>query len=113
MTQVQCNNCGWQGSENELIVKNDIETCKKCGENSEGKIVDIVEPIQEKDIVRDDNGDEKELNEKDLRADSLFMYEEIKRHIGHKIECVSYGRDIENVSIECADCNEVLIDYDK
>ncbi len=40
------------------------------------------------------------------------MYEKIKEHIGHKIECVEYGDGL-NVAIECMDCYEVIIDEDK
>ena len=43
-------------------------------------------------------------------------FKELKRHIGHRIVCVSYSygkkNDIENVSIECETCSEVLFDYD-
>ncbi len=38
-------------------------------------------------------------------------YEELKEHLGHKIVCVSYAE--QNVSVECEDCNEVIIDYEK
>lgn len=40
------------------------------------------------------------------------MYEKIKSHIGHRIECVQYA-NYQNVSIECMDCNEVIIDANK
>ncbi len=43
-------------------------------------------------------------------------YEELKRHIGHDIVCTYYGPDAEdpvNVAIECEECNEVLLDYDR
>jgi hypothetical protein len=40
-----------------------------------------------------------------------YEYESLKNHVGHNIECVTYGD--ENVSIECIDCNEVLIDFTK
>jgi hypothetical protein len=43
---------------------------------------------------------------------SVNNFEGLKEHIGHKIVCVSYGSPIENVSIECEDCNEVLLDFD-
>lgn len=43
---------------------------------------------------------------------SAFNYDELKRHVGHKITCVTYGEG-QNVAIECEDCNEVLLDYDK
>lgn len=45
-------------------------------------------------------------------------YEDLKRHIGHKIVCVAYGtgeneQSPENVAVECETCNEVLMDFDK
>lgn len=43
---------------------------------------------------------------------SAFNYEELKRHVGHNIVCVSYGNG-ENVAVECETCNEVLLDYDQ
>lgn len=46
---------------------------------------------------------------------SAFSYNELKRHIGHKIECVCYGQpgqEPENVSVECEECDEVLLSYD-
>jgi len=47
-----------------------------------------------------------------MSADS---YKELKRHIGHRIVCVWYGNkeNPENVAVECEDCCEVLMDYDK
>ncbi len=57
---------------------------------------------------------------------SAHSFNKLKRHIGHAIEIVGYAkgktlglhptdetRDWENISIECLDCNEVLLDYDK
>ena len=47
---------------------------------------------------------------------SIGNYEELRLHIGHKIVCVCYGeenKDPENIAIECEDCDEVLISYDK
>ena len=46
------------------------------------------------------------------------MFNKLKAHVGHNIEIVTYGLtskedDQVNVSIECLDCNEVLIDFDK
>ncbi len=41
--------------------------------------------------------------------------EKMIAHVGHDIECVTYGRPGEtavNVSIECIDCAEVIIDAD-
>lgn len=43
-------------------------------------------------------------------------YEELRRHIGHKVVCVCYGKDSQapdNVAIECEDCGGVLLDYDR
>jgi len=45
-----------------------------------------------------------------------YGFEKLKEHIGHEIECVGYfnkENELVNVSIECADCCEVIIDYDK
>lgn len=42
---------------------------------------------------------------------SANNYEELMRHAGHKIVCVTY-RQHANVAVECEECNEVLIDYD-
>ena len=41
-----------------------------------------------------------------------YTFEEIRDHIGHKLECVRYGQNDKcvNVSIECITCGEVLID---
>jgi len=55
-----------------------------------------------------------------LSSDS---FEELARHVGHKVEVVRYegsyslgGKPSKkltaNVAIECLDCNEVLLDYD-
>jgi len=41
---------------------------------------------------------------------SVSNFEELKKHIGHKLQCVIYGGL--NVAIECETCNEVLIDFD-
>ena len=45
-------------------------------------------------------------------------YDDLKRHLGHKIVCISYvngpnDQSPENVAIECKTCNEVLLDFDK
>lgn len=43
-------------------------------------------------------------------------YEDLLRHVGHKVVCVGYGAGeitpFDNVAIECEDCGEVLIDFD-
>lgn len=38
-------------------------------------------------------------------------YEDLIRHVGHKIVCVKYA-DGQNVAVECEDCYEVIIDFD-
>lgn len=45
--------------------------------------------------------------------EQTIQYQKIHEHIGHDIQCVSYGTYEDNVSIECMDCNEVIIDEDK
>ena len=45
---------------------------------------------------------------------SVNRYSDLKTHVGHRIEIVTYG-DPEfpvNVACECIDCGEVLFDYD-
>ena len=45
---------------------------------------------------------------------SVGSFEELVIHKGHKIECVTYGKEeVVNISIECEDCNEVLLSFDK
>ena len=46
---------------------------------------------------------------------SAFNYEELERHVGHNIVCVRYTDEnnvVYNVSLECEDCCEVLLDFD-
>lgn len=47
---------------------------------------------------------------------SAGNFQDLQVHLGHEIECVSYGnKDIgnQNVAIECETCHEVLMDFDK
>jgi len=46
---------------------------------------------------------------------SAFDYASLKTHVGHKIECVTYGnpKTADNVAVECVTCHEVLLDYDR
>jgi hypothetical protein len=47
---------------------------------------------------------------------SVHTFEELMKHKGHKIVCVTYGNKqsgIVNVALECETCYEVLLDYDK
>lgn len=50
---------------------------------------------------------------------SVTNYDELIKHKGHKIECVTYGYEDDkgvyyptNVALECVDCYEVLLDFD-
>ena len=44
-----------------------------------------------------------------------YDFKDLERHLGHDIECVSYGSEgvVWNVAVECTTCHEVLIDFDK
>lgn len=45
---------------------------------------------------------------------SAFDYDSLRRHIGHPIVCVCYGKegqDPHNVAVECESCGEVLFDF--
>jgi hypothetical protein len=46
---------------------------------------------------------------------SVDNYEDLKRHIGHRIVCSAYGNinDPANVAIECETCFEIIISFDK
>jgi len=46
---------------------------------------------------------------------SAHCYTDLIRHCGHKIEIVTYGSKNNpiNVAIECTECNEVLMDFDR
>ena len=45
---------------------------------------------------------------------SVGSFEELVTHKGLKIECVTYGKkEVVNAAIECEDCNEVLLSFDK
>lgn len=44
---------------------------------------------------------------------SIPSFDDLLLHVGHNIEVVTYGDPPENVSIECTDCYEVLIDFSK
>jgi hypothetical protein len=43
-------------------------------------------------------------------------YRDLRQHINHEIECVSYGSldpEPQNVALECVTCSCVLIDFDR
>ena len=50
-----------------------------------------------------------------MAVDPRLGYDEIREHVGHKIECVTYGDKTTpaNAALECVDCGIVLIDYDR
>lgn len=52
------------------------------------------------------------LQKKQQKRQERLQESVLKRHIGHKIVCVGYGHpaDPANVTVECEDCNEVLMD---
>lgn len=39
-------------------------------------------------------------------------YEGLLEHVGHDVEIVEYG-DGNNIAVECMDCCEVIVDFDK
>ena len=45
---------------------------------------------------------------------SVFDFKGLLAHVGHNIECVTYGNGdtVYNVALECTDCNEVRLDID-
>lgn len=42
---------------------------------------------------------------------SATSFKELKEHLGHAIELVSYKDRDEEIYLECTDCNEVLKEY--
>lgn len=46
---------------------------------------------------------------------SAHSFKDLRRHVGHEIECVVYGipADPLNVAVECETCFEVLLDFDR
>ncbi len=42
----------------------------------------------------------------------VASYTDLASHVGHEIQCVLYGTNW-NVALECLDCGEVLVDFDK
>jgi hypothetical protein len=43
---------------------------------------------------------------------SVYDFSGLAAHAGHKIECAIYGNNV-NAAVECVDCHEVLLDFDK
>lgn len=46
---------------------------------------------------------------------AVHSFKDLVQHHGHDVVVMSYGDsdDIQNVAIECLDCNEVLFNFDK
>jgi hypothetical protein len=47
---------------------------------------------------------------------SASSYSDVALHLGHNLEVAIYGNGIDNptnAAIECIDCYEVLMDFDK
>lgn len=43
---------------------------------------------------------------------SVQNYNDLEMHYGHEINVAIYGDDV-NVALECNDCDEVLLSFDK
>ena len=50
-------------------------------------------------------------NERENRYNTL-LWNKLKKHRGHHVSIVSYGGwdDQKNISLECEDCNEIILD---
>ena len=50
-------------------------------------------------------------NERENRYNTL-LWDELKKHRGHHVSITSYGDwdNPKNISVECEDCNEVILD---
>lgn len=45
---------------------------------------------------------------------AAHSFSDLMEHVGHNVEVVTYGKDSPlNVAVECEDCYEVLLDFDK
>jgi hypothetical protein len=44
---------------------------------------------------------------------SVNDFDTLVTHVGHAVTCVTYGDPAVNVAIECEDCNEILLDFDR
>jgi len=53
------------------------------------------------------------IRERGKKKMSVNSFEELNKHKGHKIEIVTYGNPPVNVAIECLDCFEVLLFFDR
>jgi len=51
-----------------------------------------------------------------IRLDPRGGYADLREHVGHEIECVTYGDVLSppvNVALECRTCEMVLLDFDR
>ncbi len=44
---------------------------------------------------------------------SVQNFNDLADHIGHDLNVAVYGKQGENIAIECGNCNEVLVDFDR
>jgi len=47
---------------------------------------------------------------------AAHSYADVASHLGHNLEVAIYGNGVDNptsTAIECTDCYEVLVDFDK
>jgi len=50
------------------------------------------------------------------KKNNIYYFSKLLEHNGHNIGLTGYGKDednIENMSVECLDCNEVLMDFEE
>lgn len=56
------------------------------------------------------------------KKEQKYYFDKLLAHVGHSIEIAAYGKKLENdklittdiydISVECIDCNEVLINFE-
>jgi len=44
---------------------------------------------------------------------SVQTFYDLADHYGHALSVAIYGKQAENVAIECENCNEILLDFDR
>lgn len=47
--------------------------------------------------------------------DNNYLWEKLKKHVGHRVEIVTYGNENDpvDVCLECEDCGEVILDVEQ
>jgi hypothetical protein len=88
---------------------NDVETSDSCGDIHVYIERGLEKPFKVKAQKLDRNTKARMIT---------GSYDLLLEHTGHKIACVFYGPNKagaqnENVAIECEDCSQVLVDFDK